>query len=206
MKAITLWQPWATLIAIGAKRIETRSWATSYRGPIAIHAAARRPERFSAAGYTVRAHLTKPEYYLSRHPGWEPVGLPRGVVMAIATLTDCVPTEKLDIDRRERAFGDYTPGRYGWVLSDVHALDQPIPAIGHQRLWNWDRPCPQHRCAGTLIPTERGHLNGTLVTYWDCTSGHDLREEHTSHDEPTPQPRLTPPDTVTKGGAQQHRM
>lgn len=44
MKAITIWQPWASLIALGAKQIyvkrfETRSWATSYRGPIAIHAA-----------------------------------------------------------------------------------------------------------------------------------------------------------------------
>ncbi len=40
MKALTVWQPWATLVAIGAKRIETRSWSTSYRGPLAIHAAA----------------------------------------------------------------------------------------------------------------------------------------------------------------------
>ena len=39
MKALTLTQPWATLIAVGAKRIETRSWGTSYRGRIAIHAA-----------------------------------------------------------------------------------------------------------------------------------------------------------------------
>ncbi len=38
MKAISLLQPWATLVAIGAKRIETRSWATNYRGPLAIHA------------------------------------------------------------------------------------------------------------------------------------------------------------------------
>lgn len=40
MKAITIWQPWASLIACGAKRYETRSWPTKYRGPIAIHAAA----------------------------------------------------------------------------------------------------------------------------------------------------------------------
>lgn len=38
MKAITLWQPWASLWGSGAKEYETRSWATSYRGPIAIHA------------------------------------------------------------------------------------------------------------------------------------------------------------------------
>ena len=39
VRILTLWEPWATLMAIGAKRIETRSWATRYRGPLAIHAA-----------------------------------------------------------------------------------------------------------------------------------------------------------------------
>ena len=37
-KALTIAQPWATLVAIGAKQIETRSWQTNYRGDIAIHA------------------------------------------------------------------------------------------------------------------------------------------------------------------------
>ena len=44
MKAITVWQPWASLLVSGRKRYETRSWATTYRGPIAIHAA-KRPVR-----------------------------------------------------------------------------------------------------------------------------------------------------------------
>jgi hypothetical protein len=43
MKAITIWQPWASLIACGTKKYETRSWPTKYRGPIAIHAAAKEP-------------------------------------------------------------------------------------------------------------------------------------------------------------------
>lgn len=38
MKALTLWQPWASLVALGVKTIETRSWSTSHRGPLAIHA------------------------------------------------------------------------------------------------------------------------------------------------------------------------
>ena len=41
MKAISLWQPWATLIAVGAKRLETRSWESRYQGELAIHAAKR---------------------------------------------------------------------------------------------------------------------------------------------------------------------
>ena len=42
MKAISLWQPWATAIAVGAKRIETRHWPTKHRGPLMIHAAKRK--------------------------------------------------------------------------------------------------------------------------------------------------------------------
>lgn len=39
MKALTVWQPWAQLLAMGTKSIETRSWGTRYRGHILIHAA-----------------------------------------------------------------------------------------------------------------------------------------------------------------------
>lgn len=39
MKAITIWQPWAMLIALLEKGNETRGWPTKHRGPLAIHAA-----------------------------------------------------------------------------------------------------------------------------------------------------------------------
>lgn len=55
---LSLWQPWATLVALGVKTIETRSWSTHYRGPLAIHAAARRP-RIADLG----------DSFLARH-GW----------------------------------------------------------------------------------------------------------------------------------------
>ncbi len=54
MKALTLTQPWAHLVAVGAKRVETRSWPTPYRGPLAIHAAQGWGEpdrRFAAAAW-----------------------------------------------------------------------------------------------------------------------------------------------------------
>ena len=38
MKALTIQQPWASVITMGVKTIETRSWSTKYRGPLAIHA------------------------------------------------------------------------------------------------------------------------------------------------------------------------
>ena len=57
MKAITIWQPWAFLLAMGAKQYETRSWETAYRGPIAIHAA-KRPVRRIIDALTAELHWT----------------------------------------------------------------------------------------------------------------------------------------------------
>jgi hypothetical protein len=82
--------------------------------------------------------------------------LPRGAVIAVCELYDCRPTateavpgkrgwsgyvgEKLtywDLTDQERAFGDYTPGRFAWLLSNVRALPTPIPARGALGLWEW---------------------------------------------------------------------
>lgn len=98
MRAVTVHQPWATLIAIGAKTIETRSWATRYRGPLAIHAAAygRSVTRWGAdgtrttlGGYTIQRY--GPTLYMTgdRHPG--PTALPLGAVVATCELVDVVP-------------------------------------------------------------------------------------------------------------------
>lgn len=65
--------------------------------------------------------------------------LPRGVVVAIATLVDVVPTDGLWIPRlglQEQAFGDYGPNRHAWLLDDVVRLPEPVPANGALGLWN----------------------------------------------------------------------
>src|SRR5690348_6608283 len=85
MKALTLTQPWASLVAIGAKRIETRSWSTSYRGPLAIHAAKGFPK--SAQEFT---QVPPVSVLFGRHYEY-----PRGVVLATCRLVNCVPTQTL---------------------------------------------------------------------------------------------------------------
>lgn len=133
LKALTLQQPWATLVAMGAKRIETRSWRTRYRGPLAIHAAAGLPPAARAAC------LHPPlEAALRAADVWPPESLPRGAVLAVTCLLACarigpdtIPPEP------ERSFGDYAPGRWAWLLEDVHALPQPIPVRGALGLWEW---------------------------------------------------------------------
>ena len=170
MKAITLAQPWATLVAIGAKQIETRSWATSYRGSLAIHAAA----GYGKGGAKAHKALCGTEPFCSvlnaacsahydaldksvgvlRAMAKSPF-MPMGAIVAVCELMDCALIHRdsagwgyISAERdvaydwqltdQERAFGDYTPGRYAWLLSNVRALPEPIPAKGALGLWNWE--------------------------------------------------------------------
>jgi len=146
MKALTLTQPWATLVAIGAKRIETRSWKTSYRGPLAIHAAKEFPKE-------ARKFTTQPVCYESmrriarmemRANGWR--AYPLGCIIATCRLTNVLPVVSLEpLSELERAFGDYSPGRFAWILQDVKPLPQPVPMKGALGLWE----------AGYIGPWER---------------------------------------------------
>lgn len=99
MKAITLWQPWATLVARKVKVIETRSWSTNYRGPLAIHASKRCIAgpigEFDVKDYTPRGGAKQ---YLMRGESlsW-PYRLPLGAIVATCTLLDVVPMEAEDV-------------------------------------------------------------------------------------------------------------
>jgi len=132
MKAITLWQPWATLLAIGVKPFETRSWPTRYRGPIAIHAGKTRE------GLDLCRGLPEIEEALAR-AGYTLDTLPLGVIVCTARLVACRPTEPIVADHLDDAFGDYGPGRFAWHLQAIQPLDPPPPAVGRQGLWEWTR-------------------------------------------------------------------
>ena len=63
-----------------------------------------------------------------------------GKVIATAELTDCILITQEFVDsitELEKTLGDYTIGRYAWKLENVNMLDEPIPAKGNQRLWEW---------------------------------------------------------------------
>ena len=145
MKAISLWQPWASLIATGAKTIETRSWSTNYRGPLAIHAAKTWNQELDAMICEGRIQgglaplVGKPLGHT--WPGVHKKDLPFGCVVAICDLVDCIPTAEMTQTQvfPQRFFGDFTPGRYGWVLANVRRIE-PIPAIGRQGFWDWSPP------------------------------------------------------------------
>ena len=163
MKAITIMQPWASLIACGAKRIETRSWKTEYRGPIAIHAA-KVPAKISDELRDYIDDIFFYDYPLRRFingikadGAYDCGNLVLGKIIAIADLVDCVrmdgfsrlncPSEwHIATDKgtliniqEELYFGNYEKGNYAWILDNVRMIE-PVPAKGKQRIWDWEPP------------------------------------------------------------------
>ncbi len=149
MRIITLWQPWASLIALQLKGDETRSWATPYRGALGIHAAKRKIYKEECSAILENCPLNKDKHRLwealcniSANPSY-------GCVVAVSQLTDCrmmaqrgsILLEEChslidDQSPLERAVGDWQVGRYAWRLENVISLPQPILHKGTQGMRN----------------------------------------------------------------------
>jgi hypothetical protein len=133
MKALSLLQPWATLVIIGAKKIETRSWATDYRGRLLIHASKGK----AGSIFKNQQPFTK---YISKFEA-----LPFGVIIGEVTLEKILRVEDFSLSDKEmnlltleeKAFGDYAERRYGWVLANPIEYENTIPALGQLRLWDF---------------------------------------------------------------------
>lgn len=140
MHALSLWQPWASLIACGAKTVETRSWSTAYRGALAIHAAMHPIDRQLIQTWPYRQCLLLAGFRAGETQLVASARLPRGCIVAIANLTSVRSTHDWRPgDPQELAFGDYAPGRYAWCLSDIQALKDPIPVKGQRLLFPLDQ-------------------------------------------------------------------
>lgn len=132
MQAITIWQPWASLIVHGLKEYETRGWQPSPKrlkvgDPIAIHAAKREPERIDELWPYVRNVVGV----------WS--DLPTGCVLGYGYYQGATPIHKFTEppSRQERKLGDWSPNRWAWRISDLHVFTTPVPATGKQGLWEW---------------------------------------------------------------------
>lgn len=138
MKALSLTQPWATLVAIGQKSIETRSWSTAYRGVLAIHAAKGFPR------YCLELCTEEPFRDVLRSHRLLIREMPLGAIVAVARLTAVERTESIRLFGyagipmlpHEMEFGDYSDHRFGWVLADVRRLPVPVPCKGALGLWD----------------------------------------------------------------------
>lgn len=146
MKAITILQPFASLIALGEKNFETRGWKTKYTGELYIHAG-------KGKQYLDLCDKEPFKSVLARH-GLSKDSLPVGTIIAKTNLKECIPMEKFNhahtectlvrevypriyVEGNEIAFGDWDYGRYAWLLQDTEMLKNPIPMKGQQRLWNF---------------------------------------------------------------------
>ncbi|HVS73124.1 MAG TPA: ASCH domain-containing protein [Phycisphaerae bacterium] len=141
MKCLSLWQPWATLVVIGAKKFETRSWPTSHRGWLLIHAAKKR-DRESLRDAIEDVFFSDP---LKKAGYADPEMLPFGAIIGMVALESCrlihhdntmgYSSHRLP-DYPERALGNFAPGRFAWELRDFGRFSRPVPFKGCQGIFD----------------------------------------------------------------------
>ena len=125
MKALTIKEPWATLIIEGYKKYEFRSWKTNYRGKILIH-----------AGLTLESDMKErfKDYNLDYKCGY---------ILGEANLVDCIKVDEkfnnqlLKIDPTIYGRSNHA-NTYAWKLENVKKYDKPIPCKGRLGLWHYE--------------------------------------------------------------------
>ncbi|HYO22934.1 MAG TPA: ASCH domain-containing protein [Flavisolibacter sp.] len=130
---LSLLQPWASLVVMGLKKIETRSWQTGHRGLLLIHASLGKKGKILSEALPFKKYI--PDFN----------SLPFGAIIGQVELEDIVPVEQLfysaeklaALTLEEKAFGDYTTGRYAWLLSTAVVFYEPIPVKGSLGLWKY---------------------------------------------------------------------
>ena len=129
LKVLSLTEPYAYLIKLGKKKIETRSFKTNYRGELYIHASSTKiPKEWKNNKELM--NLIKD------------VDLSFGYIICKCNLVDCAYMDKefldkIKKDKLEYLVGDYKLGRYAWILDDIEVLDRPIFAKGKLGIWNY---------------------------------------------------------------------
>lgn len=133
VKTLSLTQPWASLVAAGVKRVETRGYRTSHRGPLAIHAT-REVDLAACDEWEIALALGR--------LGLAPTTLPLSAVLAVVDLVDCQPTASLraTLAAPEIAYGNYADGRYGWLLDHLRVLRAPLVLRGKPWIFPADVP------------------------------------------------------------------
>jgi hypothetical protein len=139
LTAITLYQPWASLIAKGCKQYETRDWPTNHRGLIVIHAG-RKPKG--------KQELREHDKILASFNDLLTEDCPYSSVIAIAELTDVIlMTDEIIGQQTETELrcGNWAVGRYAFKLENVRAIE-PMAATGKQGLWKWKIDSESGKC------------------------------------------------------------
>ena len=115
MKALSIQQPWAYCITHGTKRVENRTWYTSFRGRFLIHAGKK-----YQIGMEIDIYADSPEVCVAGM-----LAAPRGAIVGVATLADCLRCADVQSDQKIWSGEDWC-----FVLRDVRSFAIPIPAKG----------------------------------------------------------------------------
>jgi len=150
MKCISLWQPWASLWVSGQKIHETRSWAMSHRGDLAVQAS----KKWTAE---LREMCYRPEFLRALRQNeadgttlmFERLERSLGCIVGVVNIRDC---KLITIDNAPPSpdfdFGDYTPGRYMIRADNFRPFAEPVPFKGAQGLFD----VPDALIADSLAP------------------------------------------------------
>lgn len=143
MKALSLWQPYASLIASGKKVHETRSWAAPswlLGRQLVIHAAKRAMTQCEQKYFFYDEWTQKALYPLFKPAGGvvRAESLPYGAAVCVARLVACVPTERVPDGAHalDFVFGDFSAGRFAWRFEDVRVFPEPILLRGAQGIFD----------------------------------------------------------------------
>jgi len=128
MKALSLRQPWAWLVASGIKDVENRTWPTKRRERIYIHAGKSSEIKVQGLGDAwITSRLTIAQYFQYREAEAE-AEMVRGAIIGEVTITDCkfrFPDENANLYSKWAE-----SGLYGFTLTDAILYEEPIPCRG----------------------------------------------------------------------------
>ena len=133
MKALTVQQPWAECIAVGAKLVENRSRPLSYRGPLAIHAGLRWSDRGARDDLVVRTLIGPDALGPLTKPVAHDFGIHCGLVLAVGQLVDCHPAAGCCKPWGEESYDGKLV--HHLVLEEIRRIE-PVPASGRLGLWD----------------------------------------------------------------------
>lgn len=145
MRALTVNQPYADAIVKGIKKYETRSRRTNIRGRVAIHAGKKilkSPGLFRRLWELLGGDTAQYGGSWLHHLESGVRSKRFGAVIGTVEIVDCVPIEEIvdKLSETERLLGDYSPGRFAWVLKNPRKFSTTIPARGQLGFWEWTPP------------------------------------------------------------------
>jgi hypothetical protein len=181
MKALSFYEPYASLLAIGAKKIETRSGQIkykNYRGPIFIHTSSKTPK------WALNLCQENP-YIKSDLEAANIKEFTLGAIIGMVTIYDVISLDGYNPGVPEIHFGDYSPGRIGLLMKNPVRFRKPIPWKGHQGLWNFEQII--FDSVGHMISTKNeDHLHEFAGKLGLKREWYQDKQEHPHYDLTTP--------------------